>query len=106
MASMPKNQRFSRTFIREWRKHREMTLEKLAEHAGLTASYLSMLERGQRGYTQDTLEKIARALKTDPGNLLAIEPAEHNELWELWNRAKPEQRQQIVEITKVFLKTG
>jgi transcriptional regulator with XRE-family HTH domain len=36
----------------------------------MTASHLSMLERGERAYTQETLESIARALNTDEASLL------------------------------------
>ncbi len=67
-------QRFRRTFLREWRKERKLTLEQLAERIDMTPSHLSMLERGLRGYTQETLEAIAGALSTNPASLLGSQP--------------------------------
>lgn len=97
--------RFRRTFIREWRQYRELTLEKLADRLDMTASHLSMLERGQRGYTQETLEEIAEALQTTAASLLMRLPGE-DEMWSLWDQAKPGVRQQLTEIAKTLTKTG
>jgi transcriptional regulator with XRE-family HTH domain len=69
------------TFIREWRKYRAMTLEQLGGEIEMTASHLSMLERGQRAYTQDTLEKIAGALQTDTAALLSLNPLKPEAIW-------------------------
>lgn len=83
-----------------------MTLEQLAGRLDMTASHVSMLERGQRGYTQETLEAIADALSTDVASLLMRDPSQEDAIWSLWDQAKPGQRQTIVEITKTILKTG
>jgi len=69
------------TFIREWRKHRGLTLEQLADKIDMTASHLSMLERGLRSYTQDTLEAIANALQTDAAALLTLNPQRPEAVW-------------------------
>jgi transcriptional regulator with XRE-family HTH domain len=69
------------TFIREWRKHRGLTLEQLGEKIDMTASHLSMLERGQRAYTQDTLEAVATALQTDAAALLTLNPQKPEAVW-------------------------
>ncbi len=66
--------RFSRTFIRVWRQHRRLTLEQLAQRVGMSPSLISMLERGRRGYTQETMEALARALNTDVTALLTRRP--------------------------------
>lgn len=97
--------RFRRTYIREWRQHRDLTLEKLADRLDMTASHLSMLERGQRGYTQETLEQIAEALQTTAPSLLMRLPGE-DEIWSIWDHAKPGVRQQLTEIAKTLTKTG
>jgi hypothetical protein len=65
-----------------------------------------MLERAQRGYTQETLEAIAHALQTDVASLLMRNPAADEGLWSVWDQAKPGQRRQIVEIAKTLIKTG
>lgn len=58
-----------------------MRLTQLADKINMTASHLSMLERGQRAYTQDTLEKIAGALQTDPAALLTLNPLKPEAIW-------------------------
>lgn len=103
---MPRPATFRRTFIRQWRKHRGLTLEQLAERIDQTASHLSMLERSQRGYTQETLEAIADALQTDAASLLMRDPTNDEAIWSVWEQAKPGTRRQIVEIAKTLNKTG
>ena len=103
---MAKARKFRPTCIRQWRHHRGMTLEKLAARLDMTASHLSMLERGQRGYTQDTLEALARALQTDVASLLMRDPSDPDAIWSIWDQAKPGQRRQIVEIARTLVKTG
>lgn len=103
---MPRPAKFRRTFIREWRQYRQLTLEQLADRLDMTASHLSMLERGQRGYTQETLEQIAEALLTDAASLLMRNPQDPDAIWSIWDQARPGVRRQLVEIAKTLLKTG
>jgi transcriptional regulator with XRE-family HTH domain len=106
LVVMHQKRKFRRTFIREWRQHRNLTLEQLAERLEMTASHLSMLERGQRGYAQDTLEAIAEALQTDAASLLVRNPNDPEAIWSVWEQAKPGERRQIVEIAKTLIRTG
>ena len=62
-------------FIREWRKARGMTQEQLAEAIGAAVSSISQLETGKQGYSQSTLEAIARALTTSTAELLTERPS-------------------------------
>jgi transcriptional regulator with XRE-family HTH domain len=103
---MAKLRKFKRTFIRQWRHHRGLTLEKVADRLDMTPGHLSMLERGQRGYTQDTLEAVASALQTDVASLLMRDPTDADAIWSIWDQAKPAQRRQLVEIAKTILKAG
>lgn len=48
--------------IRVWREHRGLTLDLLAERAGIAQAYLSQLETGKREGEIDTLRAIAGAL--------------------------------------------
>ena len=105
-VSMSKVRRFRRTYIREWRKYRGLTLEKVADRLDMTPGHISMLERGQRGYTQETLEAVASALQTDVASLLMRDPTDPDAIWSIWDQAKPGQRRQIVEIAKTLVKTG
>lgn len=97
---------FRRTFIREWRQHRNLTLEALAGRVEMTASHLSMLERGQRGYSQETLERLAEALMTDPASLLIRNPRDEDAIWSIWDHASPGERRQITEVAKALRKAS
>ncbi|MFI5362530.1 MAG: helix-turn-helix domain-containing protein [Elusimicrobiota bacterium] len=52
--------------IREIRKGQELSLEDLADRAGLTASYLGQVERFERKASLLTVGKIAAALDVSP----------------------------------------
>lgn len=104
---IPQKRNFRRTFIRQWREHRSLTQEQLADRLDMTASFLSMLERGQRGYTQETLEAIAFALQTDAASLIMRDPTDETAVWSIWDQARPAERRLIVDIAKTVLgKTG
>lgn len=95
-----------RTFFKEWRKKREMTLEQAAEAAGMTAGNLSAMERGAQGFTQDGLEALADVYKTSPGWLLDVDPTKDDSFMPIWERAKPGERQMIIDLAKTVVKTG
>lgn len=94
---------FQPTFIRQWRKHRGLTLEKLAERVDMTTGNLSNIETGKTGYSQATLEAIAGALRCAPADLLVRNPSDPDAIWTLWDRAEPGQRRQILGIIKGLL---
>lgn len=98
--------RFRRTFIKQWREHRHLNQEQLADLLDMTQSHLSMLENGKRGYTQETLEAIAIALQTDVASLLARNPEEGDSIWSIWDQAKPDERRMIVDIAKTVTKSS
>lgn len=112
LRCMTQRRQFRRTFIREWRKHRHLTLEQLSSRleelgqADLGPPALSMLERGQRAYTQQSLEAIANALSTDVASLLMRDPSDPEAIWSVWEHAKPGERKMIVDIAKTVIKTG
>ena len=103
---VPPRTRFRQTFIKQWREHRKLNQEQLAERLEMTQSHLSMLENGKRGYTQETLEAVAHALQTDVASLLMRNPADGDAIWSIWENAKPGERQMIVDIAKTVTKTG
>lgn len=63
-------EKFSRN-LRNTRLAKKLSQESLAGRAGLSVSYISMLERGQRSAPLDTLERLGRALGVTPTALLA-----------------------------------
>jgi len=48
--------------VRAWREYRGLTLQALADVAGLSKPYVSQIEGGKRAGTAATLKKLARAL--------------------------------------------
>lgn len=107
-----KGRPFKRTFIRQWREYREMTLEALAERVGakiggMTHASLSRIERGLQPYSQAVLEAIAEELTNgDVASLLMRNPSDPEAIWTIWDKAKPGERQMIVDIAKTIVKTG
>ena len=101
---MPKPKKFRPTCIRQWRLHRGLTLETVAERIDMTPGLVSLVERGLRGYTQDTVEALASALRTDPATLLTRDPTDPNAIWAIWDKAKAGQRKQIVDAARKIVK--
>lgn len=63
MPLVPKHRRALGHNIRTYRKRAKLTQEKLAERAGLSVVFLSLLENGHRSASFDSLLRIAKALK-------------------------------------------
>jgi transcriptional regulator with XRE-family HTH domain len=61
--------------IRQLRREKQMTQEKLAERADLTAEAVTRVERGVRMPTLKTLGKIAHGLGVSPAELLDVREA-------------------------------
>jgi transcriptional regulator with XRE-family HTH domain len=102
-----------RTFIREWREFRNLTLERLAERLrearGLTITHasLSRIERGVQPYSQPILEAIAGELTGgDVAYLLVRDPHGPEGIWSIWDHAQADERRLIVDIAKTITKTG
>ena len=59
-----------RNRVRDVRKSRGLTLEKLAELTGISVSQLSRIEKHDRGWSVTSFPKIAEALNVEVGELL------------------------------------
>jgi y4mF family transcriptional regulator len=68
---VPKHRRLLGDAIRDRRKHMGLTQETMAEKAGLSVVFISLLENGHRTISVDSLLKIARVLNVDLKNLMA-----------------------------------
>lgn len=66
-----------RTFIKHWRVHRGLSQTQLGDAIGLSTATISQIENAKTGYSQATLEAIARALKVHPIDLLVCDPKQH-----------------------------
>jgi transcriptional regulator with XRE-family HTH domain len=107
----PKAQR-QKTQIKAWRKHRDLSLAKLAERLEVEEGYeisegqLSRIERGEQPYSQDLLEAIARILRCGPPDLINVDPTKGGGLWSIWEDLTEPQRVQAVQLLKVLKGTG
>lgn len=112
-----------RHFLRQWREHKEMSLEQVAERIALlsqerndadpeakrltmTHATLSRIERGLIQYGQHLLEILAEIYQTDPGSLIMRDPSEPEGIWSIWDQLRPAERHQVVEIAKTIHRTG
>lgn len=95
-----------RTFFKEWRVHRGLSQEQLADRLETSVASISRIESGSQPYTQDVLEALADALMTDPASLLMRNPADPEAIWSIWDQAKKGERQLIEELARSVVKTG
>jgi transcriptional regulator with XRE-family HTH domain len=96
-----------RIFLKEWREYRTLTQEQLADRVGWSVGNVSQLERGLQGYSDEGLALLAEALNCTPGQILDIDPTDDEAIWSLWERAKPAQRQTLLQVAKEMVpKTG
>lgn len=81
---------FKRWFLREWRKHRHLTLAQLAARVDTTEATVSRLERGLQPYSQPMLEALADALTCRPGDLITRPPGASDQIMAVLNDMSPE----------------
>jgi transcriptional regulator with XRE-family HTH domain len=91
------------TFIRQWRQHRSLSLDQLAERVPMDKSNLSKVERGILPYNQEMLERLADALMTDPASLLMRDPTRADAIWSIWDSASPGERTQIENVAAALV---
>lgn len=97
--------------IREIRKIRKLSQEALAERAGISAQYVSNIERGKENPTLDMLFTLADALKVTLAEMCDYETVQtmdrqrlHSLLRDLLKTADPERLRTAVKILKVVLR--
>ncbi len=90
--------------IRQLRKGRNWSQYEIAQHAGLSSSYLAELERGGRNPSLETILNIAAALDVNAGYLvdgLRYDPPKGLEdVAECWNALGEESRAIVVRLVK------
>jgi transcriptional regulator with XRE-family HTH domain len=100
-------------YIREWRKHRGLTLQQLCDRLEskpgeplISFSQLARIERGVQGYRQEQLEAIAQALDITTGQLLSHNPSMSGDVIDLTamlDKADPDKRKTIIAMIKAAL---
>lgn len=105
-AAMAKQQR-AKTYLREWRKMKPgRTLEMVASQLGMSQPQLGRIERGDQPYNQDLLEALAELYGCEVPDLLMRDPTRPDNIWSIWDHAKPVQRRLIEAAADAILRTG
>lgn len=95
-----------RHFIREWRKHRGLTQDRLAERIGCDRTLITHIEKGRREPDLAFLEAAAQAMSVDVADLIVRNPLDPDGIWSVWDGLSQPQRTQVVEIAKTIKRTG
>lgn len=89
-------------FIKQWRKHRGLTQERLADRLTIKQAHLSLIENYKRDYNQAVLEEIAYALMCEPADLIVRDPSNNNEIWTIWDKIPETERKKAIQVLKAF----
>lgn len=97
--------RTERTFyLREWRLHRDLTQEELAERADMSPSHLANVETGRKRYNEDILESLAKALGCEVWELIGRNPLKQPaEIVDIWNHISPADKPSAIRALKGFV---
>lgn len=90
-------------FLKEWRKFRGLSQERLADRLGVHKGDISNLENGKRRYNQDVLEALADALECEPADLIMRDPTDPEAFWTLWEQASEGEREDIRRLAEVLM---
>ncbi len=93
-----------RLYLREWREHRGLTQEQLAERVGKAKGQISGWESGSRGLRQDMAAALAYALNISIEELYRDPSAPSAD--ELLKDAPPHVRTLAIEMIKTLIKTA
>ncbi|WP_022697893.1 helix-turn-helix domain-containing protein [Euryhalocaulis caribicus] len=91
-------------YLKEWRKHRDLTQGQLAEKVGVSVVHISELERGKKSYTRPMLVKLADALGVQPADLISRLPDQGADIVSIWDRIPTNNRSQARDILETFTK--
>ncbi len=92
----------TRWFLKEWRKHRGLTQQQLADRVETTKSVISTLENGGQRWNQDLVEALAEALSCDPVDLLIRDPSAPEPIWSIWDRVPAVNRDQALRVLEAM----
>lgn len=108
---------YRRTYIKEWREKRGLSLRRLAERleetpgGDLMISHASIgrIEKGQQPYSQPVLEALAAALGVPAYMLLEVNPEKDGDVIDITlrlNKAPPELRDQAISVINALLQSA
>lgn len=107
MPPIPKQrQKRRKTFLKEWREHRQLTQAQAAERLQIDQSTLSRIERGDIPYNQDFLESAAFAYRCEPADLIMRNPLDKDAVWSITDNlrtASPDVQAQIRAVVEALV---
>lgn len=95
-----------RTFIKQWRKHRGLSQERLAERLNVSHTTIGRIERGEIPYRQELLEACADALACGVPDLIMRDPTDPEGIWSIWDGLTLPQRKQVAAVARAIKDTG
>jgi transcriptional regulator with XRE-family HTH domain len=107
------DRKYGKTFIREWREFRGLSLRRLAARMEMdgpedTLSHASIgrIENGQQPYSQPVLEALAEALDVGVVELLSVDPTKEGEVIDLLRLINDKNRDQAIRVLKALAEAG
>jgi transcriptional regulator with XRE-family HTH domain len=99
------------TFIRAWRKHRDLTQKKMIERLEAIEVYisegqLSRIENSKQEYRQDLLEAFAEVLNCEPWQLLWADPKGPGTIMQQVAPLKPDEQAKVSAFIQGMKATG
>lgn len=96
-------------FIQKWRKHRKLSLRRLAERMEkspgeplISHAQISRIENGENQYTEETLWALAEALDCDVSDLIGVDPTKDGEIVDLMRHLPMEKREDAIAILRAL----
>lgn len=101
-------QRPVRHYVKEWRKKRNLTQERLAERVERSRGLISQIEIGETELTQEMIYALADALSADPGALLDVNPEKEGLLVDITDvlRKKPELQAEVLGFVRGLIRSA
>lgn len=100
---------FKKTYIKEWREKRGLSLRKLAARIErepgeelISFASLGRIEKGQQPYSQPILEGIAQALNVSVSMLLESDPNKDGEVIDLLRQLDDQKRADAIKLLKAL----
>lgn len=89
-------------YLKEWRKFRGLTQQRLADRIEMSKGYISQLEKGDAPYNQDLIEGLADALNCDPADLIMRDPTKPDAMWTIYDQLEPAQRKAWLDVGRAM----
>lgn len=94
-------------YLREWRKHKGLTQQQLADAVDTSKSQISELERYNLQLSPKWLRKLAPVLGIQQGYILDHHPDDlDNDIVDIWARIPERDREQAARVLRSFAPTG